>query len=202
MALTLDTKDTSSRIRELVWGGFWPDDEIGWRITDEYLDPDDLSEEDIAWVNDEVARVCAEKRAAEASWPAQTEFDRLESVFAQLRAEKILALHQAGNSNSDGFSDLREAYHAAGGRESGIWGGCFYHSQDVDRAVRAGDLYLAYTGAMIPQPELRAENTLKVAGRIVELLRAAEFDAQWDGNPDTRISLEMGQWRKRSPGRA
>jgi hypothetical protein len=199
MALTLDTEGTRQRIHDLAWCGFHVDGDIEWMITDEYLDPDELTAEDRAWVKAEAARACAAKRVDEAAWPAQTEYDRLESVFAQLRSEKIIALHRAGNTLSDGHDDVREQWRAAGRLASGVRGYCFYRSQDLDTAVRTGRLHLAFSGGMIPEIDQREANTVAVGNRIVELLRAAGFGAQWSGNIDERIEAELGQWRKRSP---
>lgn len=199
MALTLDPEDTRGRIHDLVWSGFHPDADVEWMITDEYLDPDELTVDDRAWIKAEAARACAEKRAAEAGWPAQTEYDRLEAVFAQLRAEKIIALHRAGNTLADGHDDVRERWRAAGRMASGIRGCCFYHAQDLDRAVRTGMLYLAFSGGMIPELEKREANTVAVGRRIVELLQSAGFEARWSGSISERIEAGLGQWRKRSP---
>jgi len=199
MALTLDPEDTRGRIHDLVWCGFYSDADVEWMITDEYLDPDELTSEDRAWVRAEAARICAAKRTAEAGWPAQTEYDRLEAVFARLRGEKIIALHHAGNTLSDGHDDVREQWRAAGRLASGIRGCCFYHSQDLDAAVRTGRLHLAFSGGMIPEIEQREANTVVVGHRIVELLRAAGFEARWSGNINERIEADLGQWRKRSP---
>ncbi|MCR8958182.1 hypothetical protein M0765_010725 [Variovorax sp. S2] len=199
MALTLDPEDTRARIHELVWCGFYPDADVEWLITDEYLDPDELTGEDRAWVKAEAARICAAKRADEARWPEQTEYDRLEAVFAQLRSEKIIALHRAGNTLSDGHDDVREQWRAAGRLESGTRGCCFYHSQDLDSAVRTGRMHLAFSGGMIPEIEQREANTVAIGHRIVELLRAAGFEARWNGDVSQRIEADLGQWRKRGP---
>lgn len=199
MALTLDPEDTRARIHDLVWCGFHPDADVAWMITDEYLDPDELTAEDRAWVKAEAARACAEKREAEAGWPERTEYDRLEAVFAQLRSEHIIALHRAGNTLADGHDDVREAWRAAGRAASGIRGCCFYHAQDLDNAVRSGRLYLAFSGGMIPEVERREANTVAVGQRIVELLQAAGFGANWSGNINERIEADLGQWRKRGP---
>ncbi len=199
MALTLDPEDTRGRIHDLVWCGFYPDADVEWMITDEYLDPDELTSEDRAWVKAEAARACAAKHTAEAEWPAQTEYDRLDAVFVQLRSEKIIALHRAGNTLADGHDDVREQWRAAGRLASGIRGCCFYHSQNLDAAVRTGRLHLAFSGGMIPEIEQREANTVVVGNRIVELLRAAGFDAHWSGNINERIEADLGQWRKRGP---
>ena len=201
MSLSIDTHDTHQRIHDLVWGGFHTDADIGKIITEEYLDPDSLSAEDRAWVDAEVLRQSGAKHEAEATWPSQTEYDRLDAVFVKLRSENYIALHNAGNTLSDGHDDVQEIWRAAGRFESGIRGCCFYHSQDLDRAVHAGKLNLAFSGAMIPEAEQREENTRAVARHIVGLLRAAGFVAQWSGDLHTRIEVDLGMWRKRSKRR-
>ncbi|MDP9929945.1 hypothetical protein J2X92_002175 [Variovorax paradoxus] len=52
---------------------------------------------------------------------------------------------------------------------------------------------------MIPEIEQREANTVLVGQRIVELMRAAGFGAQWSGNTDERIEAHLSRWRKRSP---
>lgn len=199
MALSIDTHATHDRIHDLVWGGFHADAEIKRVITDEYLDPDTLNDEDRTWIEIEVTRQCAAKRDAASTWPAQTEYDRIEAIFEKLRGEKYIALHHAGNTLSDGHDDVQEIWRAAGRFESGIRGCCFYHSQDVDRVVHSGKLNLAFSGAMIPEAEQRDENTRAVARHIVGLLRGAGFIAEWSGDTHTRIEVDVGVWRKRSP---
>ncbi len=199
MALTLDTEDTRQRIHDLVWSGFHHDADVEWMITDEYLDPDELTSDDRAWVKAETARACAAKHAAEAEWPAQTEYDRLETAFAQLREEKIIALHRAGNTLADGQDDVRDAWRAAGRDASGIVGCCFYHAQDLERAVRTGRLHLAFSGGLIPEIARREANTVAVGQRIAALLQGVGFVVHWSGNIDERIEVDLGQWRKRGP---
>src|SRR5690348_10309272 len=74
-------------------------------------------------VKAEVARHQGEQK----SWPAVTDCDRLDKAFAALRAEGILAIHNAGMTPSEGIGEMCEQYHAAGGELSGIVGYCFYH---------------------------------------------------------------------------
>nr|WP_207953443.1 hypothetical protein [Paenibacillus agricola] len=94
---------------------------------------------------------------------------------------------------------MQELWREAGSFDSSIRGCCFYHSQDVDTVVHTGRLLLAFSGGMIPEAEQREANTRNVALRILELLRASGFVAEWDGDIHSRIEVELGQWRKRSP---
>lgn len=95
---------------------------------------------------------------------------------------------------------FRAQWIAAGKFSSGIEGCCFYHAQDLEGAMQSGTLQLAFSGGMYPEQGDRKANTTRVGNRIVKLLRAQGLDAQWSGNHAHRITVKLGQWRKRSPG--
>ena len=94
---------------------------------------------------------------------------------------------------------MREAWRAAGRDASGIVGCCFYHAQDLERAVRTGRLHLAFSGGLIPEIARREANTVAVGQRIAALLQGVGFAVHWSGNIDERIEVDLGQWRKRGP---
>jgi hypothetical protein len=84
------------------------------------------------------------QKAEQESWPEVTDCDRLDQAFDALRAEGILAIHNAGMTPSEGIHEMSEQYHAAGGKNSGIVGYCFYHRQDMEYALKYDKLGLAY----------------------------------------------------------
>lgn len=199
MALTLDPVDTRHRIHQLVWGGFHPDASLAGMITDSYLVASELNDEDRSWVDVETQGACADKHAAEDGWPEQTEYERLDIAFVQLRKEKFIALHNAGKSPAASQEDVQSVWRAAGGFNSGVRGGCFYLAEDVDVAVDTGRLTIAFSGGMIPESNRREDNSRLAARRVLEALRAAKFLPEWSGNLNERIQLPLGQWRKRAP---
>src|SRR5579872_5985911 len=89
--------------------------------------------------------------AAQKNWPEETDCDRLDRVFDSLNQRGIVALQNAGYTQSDGYSEVREAY---SGREdqAKIFGYCFYHEQDLDRAMEGEGLNLAF-GPIDPEKE-------------------------------------------------
>lgn len=86
----------------------------------------------------------ARQRAEAEHWPAVTDCDRLDQVFGALSRAGILSLHNAGMTQSECLTEVREWYREAGGEESGIAGYCFYHRQDLDHVLETGDLYLSF----------------------------------------------------------
>ena len=174
-------------IRNWVWSGFYDATEVQEMI-------DDILEEDAdeAMLRAAVAPEFEKKRAAEASWPAETDCDQLDETFAALDAQGVIALHNAGYTMSDGISDVAEVLHERG--RSGVRGYCFYHGQDVERAVAGGGLWIAF-GDVDDVPLQKTE-----IGKIVRAeLEKQGFRVEWDGDPETRLYLPDLNWRRRSP---
>src|SRR6185295_1242458 len=93
----------------------------------------------------------------------------LDTAFAAINKRGVIAMHNAGYTQSDGYDDFREAYSQHPNQRS-ILGYCFYHEQDIQRAVRGGGLYLAF-GPVDPDDE---ETKGREVGNIIreELERA------------------------------
>jgi hypothetical protein len=172
-------------ITKWVWSGFYDPDDVR-EMMDDVLEPDCDVERLEAFIESEVQR----KVAAESSWPAETDCDRLDSVFYDLHEEGICALSNAGYTMSDGYSDVAEAVaNAPAGHYHGY---CFYHGQDVERAV-------AGAGVMIAFGDLRddSERSVVVGQRVAEVLKLAGFEVSWDGTVATRINLPSFDWKRR-----
>src|SRR5262245_62163301 len=125
--------------------------------------------------------------------PTETGPDRLDSVFASLNGRWIIALQNAGYTQSDGYDDVRQSYHERSDRDRVI-GYCFYHGQDLERAVHGEGLYLAF-GPMDAKKE-KTEGP-RIGAMIVEELTRAGFAVRWDGTFDQRISIPAIDWKRR-----
>jgi hypothetical protein len=144
----------------------------------------------------EVEKEAARKRAEEATWPATTDCDRLDRVFATLEAQGIIVEQDAGLTKSDGLEIVTEAYEdaEAEGEAAGIVGYCYYHGQDLDRVMKSGDLWLAF-GGFLGNDERRAE----VGRRIQRALHDAGFTVEWSRSVLERILVRGIRWQRRSP---
>jgi hypothetical protein len=132
----------------------------------------------------------------EADWPEVTDCDRLDTIFEGLRVQGILALQNAGYTQSEGLSDVGELYREVGGERSDIDGFCFYHGQDLERVMKSGQLWLAF-GA-IDGEDARG---VAVGQRIKSAFDAAGFAVEWDGSIKTRLLIKGIRWQRRnSPG--
>lgn len=189
----IDRTDASRAISLLVRGGFEGRDDILETMTESHFDPDDLGPDDAAWIASEIDRQVAAKRADEKTWPAETDWDRLDRAFKRIEAKGVLALHCAGTTQSDSISDAGQEYHDRGGKRSGLKGYVFYHQQDVDGALETGELHIGF-GTF----DENTDRTEVPALAVTELV-AIGFPVEWSGDPGQRIRIEQIAWRKRGP---
>ena len=174
----------------LVRGGFDERARIIELLCEEMYAPGELDEaEVIAAIDAAFASLARDK----ATWPATTDCDRLDGVFAALNALGIIALQNAGYTQSDGYDDINEVYHRRSDRDK-VTGYCFFHGQDLERAVHGEGLDLAF-GPM----DARNEETEgpRIGAMVVEELKRAGFAAQWDGTFAQRICIPAIDWKRR-----
>jgi hypothetical protein len=89
---------------------------------------------------------------------------------------------------------MTERYEELGGEKSGVIGYCFYHGQDLERAVDGQGLLLTFG-------DIHGDDDKGV--KIGEIIRdkAVEhgFKVEWDGSIKTRIQLAPFEWQRRGP---
>lgn len=138
-----------------------------------------------------------EREAARARRPPGTRVNEaIDAAFEQLRKAGIVALQNAGYTQSDGWDDAREAaeYETQCGRPP--VGACFYQFQDLERAVDGAGLLIAF-GAFSEEgedPEKVDARARQVASKVLETLRAHGVDASWSGDLKQRISIAPFEW--------
>src|SRR5258706_4872545 len=174
----------------LVRGGFEERDRIIEILCEEMYAPGEL---DVPEVTAAVDAAFASFARDKTTWPATTDCDRLDNVFAALNARGIIALQNAGYTQSDGYDDVRESYRKHSDRDTVI-GYCFYHGQDLERAVHGEGLCLAF-GPMDAKKE-ETEGP-RIGAMIVEELTRAGFAVKWNGSFGPRISIPALDWKRR-----
>ena len=179
-----------SEIDLFVRGGFEDRDRIIEIVTEEMYEPGELNAEEVEAAVD--AATAAHERQ-KASWPPVTDCDKLDSVFASLSSKGVIALQYAGYTQSDGYEDIAEAYHVHPNRDS-IIGYCFYHGQDLARAVDGGGLYLAF-GPMDPKKE--STEGPRIGALVAEELKQVGFNVRWNGTFDQRIFVPEVEWKRK-----
>ncbi len=191
---SIDREDASTEIRRLVWSGFEPQDAMLDIVLEGYPASAVLSDIDRRWLRAEIDRQFGEKRDEERRWPAQTDWDRLDAAFVELRASGIVALHDAGMTQSDGFAEVAEEFQMRREVNVASSGFVFYGGEDVEVALSDGDLYLTF-GAF----EKRSENTPVVARQIIAAMTKKGLRSSWSGDIGKRMVVNSFGWQKRSP---
>lgn len=182
--------DNAARtIKTLVWSGFYDRDAAIESVWENCFDSDETGEEQAEKLVDAEFE---KKLAAEKSWEAETDCDRLDRAFEKLNQAGIIALHNAGYTQSDGISDVADVWHS-GGKSPKVVGYCFYHEQDTERAVKGGGLMLAFG-------EIRGDQikAVEIGKRICDELRAENLSYEWNERADERIHLDKIVWRRRA----
>ncbi|MDJ0909496.1 MAG: hypothetical protein QNI99_09890 [Woeseiaceae bacterium] len=184
------SEDVIDEITTYVRSGFYESDHLTRIFCEEMYAPGELSIEEVrAAINTAFSEWEEEKK----SWGDTTDCDRLDDAFAALNAKGIIAIQNAGFTQSDGYDDFLEAYERSTDK-SAVLGYCYYHGQDLERAVRGGGLFLAFGPAVAAEEESKGPEI----GRIVqEELERVGLGVVWDGSFAKRISIPDFDWKKR-----
>lgn len=111
----------------------------------------------------------------------------LATVFDTLSDAGVITLMDAGTTQSDGFADCLELFHARGADGAGLHGFVFFTKQDANRAKDSALLPIAFWGA----PDGSADNMMRVGTLLVRSLRDSNLAIQWDESPSTRPTWEI-----------
>jgi hypothetical protein len=185
-----DKTEVLRAIGRYVWSGLYDPEEVAIIVGESMGAPGEFDQD---WLEAEVEKEMAKKRAEEATWPATTDCDRLDRVFETLEGQDIIVEQDAGLTKSDGLEDVTVAYEDAGGEESGIVGYCFYHGQDLEHVMASGELWLAF-GDIHGDDDRGVE----IGRRIQHLLQDAGFTVEWNGSAWERILVRGIRWQRRS----
>ena len=170
--------------------GFENETELYDSIRDMFYDEEDFDED---WLRQTIAEKYSQHQKDSANWTRPTDFERLDQVFEALIMQKIVCLHKAGYTKQDGEGDCMEIVEKL--QEHGIkaLGFCYYHEQDLARAVNKDNrtLLLGFDSATQDDGE-----ALQVANMIVTALRENDFEVSWPGTVDQRIEIQNLDWRK------
>ena len=145
------------------------------------------------WLKQVIAEHYNQQQTESKKWTNPTDFDKLAKVFDELNQEKIIALHKAGYTKQDGYSDVSEVVDLLKAKNIVPLGYCFYHTQDLERAVdpASKNLFLAFDD--ISQDD---EKAILIGQTIVSKLKNNGFAVEWNGTIDQRIEIKNISWQK------
>lgn len=137
----------------------------------------------------------AEHARDQATWPDETDCDRLDRAFSRLEAAGILARQDYTCCNTCGCGAIHREITDAMTQGEQPRGYVFFHSQATDRVAQGDNLYLNY-GPAEPSDD---DGPIESVGREIEaILREEGLVVRWNGSAGAKIEVEM-TWRRRRP---
>jgi class 3 adenylate cyclase len=188
------TADMLDLAGKWVWYGFHSEDELQAQIDGDAEEGDSF---DVERVKAHAAAMLEQKRAAQAGWPRVTDCDRLDQAFERLRARGLCALHypEAGYTLQHGFTAVADEVNAEGVPPDRYIGFCFYHAQDIDRAIEGDGLLVAFGSTQSDEDE----DDVRIGRMVCEALQQEGLQTEWNGTASSRICLPGLRWQRRTP---
>ncbi|OOV17796.1 hypothetical protein [Flavobacterium sp. LM4] len=174
--------------------GFLSIDEIKENIIEEIEDnefEDEISED---WAFEKIDQEYQKLLLESKQWKTPTDTEKLIKAFDELADENIIALHNAGYTTSDGEYEVVEVERELQENEVESDGYCFYHEQDLARAIDIEDpgLYIAFQKVDNSDDAI----TIEVGKRIAEVLIDNDFKIIWNGSARSKIEIPGFRWQK------
>ena len=130
----------------------------------------------------------------QATWPQETDYDRLAAAFAHLEDRGIVARQDFSCCGTCGGVEIRDEMERVASTGPSVRGYTFFHVQGTDTAVDGRGLYLAY--GSVAETEAGA---LAIAREVVATLENSGLSAIWDGSWATCIHVKL-DWKRRREG--
>jgi hypothetical protein len=187
------------------------DEEILGFCREVYIDEDcPANERDklIQFAADEINRGVALLESEQATWPEETDCDRLDRVETALRDRGILLWQASPCCDTCTGSELPDRIDVINGRYPGfrddIRGYAFFNDQNMPEMLAESDqmlVYLAYgwfsgEGSEVP-PDVYETNALGIAREVCQCLRDEGFEPNWDGDFARKIGVSI-TWQRRA----
>jgi len=142
------------------------------------------------------AELLAAYQAEQTGWGPSTDCDRFDEAFAALNRQGIVARQDFSCCNNCGFTEIWDEVEEAE-KQQPVVGYVFYHLQGTERAVKTGQLLMAY-GCVEENPEAFQ----RIGNTVVAELRRVGLNASWGGTAGNPIVVEGMVWRRRRPQEA
>lgn len=149
------------------------------------------NEIDEQWLKESITREYEKHLANSKTWQHPTDTDRLHKVFDGIIKQNIVALHNAGYTQSDALFDVQDVWQDL--EDEGVQpiGYCYYHGQDMERAIEDGILCIGYYGAK----ENNDKEAILIGNKIATALREEGFDVNWNTAASKRIEIVNFNWQ-------
>lgn len=176
-----------------------------------YIDeecPEDEQDAFVRFAAAELDREAARLASEQATWPKETDCDRLDRVEAALREQGIVLWQVSPCCDTCSVAELPDRVDVINGRDPGfrdrVRGYSFFIDQNMPDELAESphlSLYLAYgwfspDDAEVP-PDVYEKNALGIAREVCERLRKEGFEVDWDGDFSRKIGVSVN-WQRRA----
>jgi len=173
--------------------GFLSIDDIKDNIMEEIEDnefEDEISEE---WAFEKIDQEYQKLLEESKQWKSPTDTERLINAFDELCGQNIIALHNAGYTTSDGEYEVVEVERELRENDVTSDGYCFYHEQDLARAIDPENpsLYIAFQKVDNSDDAV----TISVGKKVAEVLRNNGFEVKWEETAKRKIEIPGFKWQ-------
>lgn len=173
--------------------GFLSITEIKENIIEEIEDngfDEEISEE---WAHEIIKGEYNKLSSERKNWKNPTDTEKLIEAFDELCKENIIALHNAGYTTSDGEYEVVEVEKSLHESQVTSEGYCFYHEQDLSRAINIENpsLYLAFQKVDNSDDKV----TLDIGKKIAAVLTSKGFKVEWNEDVSSKILLPNFKWQ-------
>lgn len=176
-----------------IRSGFYSLEEVQANIIEEIEDngfEDEISEE---WALNQIDKVNAAFLEESRHWVQPMETERLIAAFDELATKhKIIALHYPGYTTDDGEYEVAEIERTLIENGENSEGYCFYHGQDLERAVRGEGLLISFQKVDNESGSVSKE----IAKKIITVLENHGLKTAWNGKASARILLPGFKWQR------
>lgn len=142
------------------------------------------------WIHENITREYDKHITKSKTWERPTHPDRLLAAFDNLLRRKIVALHNAGYTQQDALYDVKEVWEDLEDADTHPVGYCFYHGQDIERALEDNVLCIGFYG----KKENNDKEAIMIGNTIVGVLKDAGFTVNWNNTASKRIEIRDFNW--------
>ncbi|MDR2955829.1 MAG: hypothetical protein LBV43_12180 [Prevotella sp.] len=143
------------------------------------------------WIRNTISSEYEKHNKESKNWQHPTDTERLHTVFDKLCKQKIVALHNAGYTQSDAIYDAQDVWQDLEDEGVKPIGYCYYHGQDLERVIETGTLCLGFYG----EKEKNDKEAIIIGNKVVSELRDAGFEIEWNGTASKRIEIKGFRWQ-------
>jgi hypothetical protein len=174
--------------------GFLPADEIREIVMEQVEDngfEEDISEE---WVFPLIDKEFSKRLEESKNWKSPTDTERLIKAFEELCSMNIIALHNAGYTTSEGESEVVAVEEELRKRQVISDGYCFYHEQDLERAISPEEPCLTIAFQKVDNSDDQV--TVAVGEKVVTVLKKNGLKVKWSETATEKIEIIYFRWQK------